>query len=221
MQDQPGFMFRPNLHEPGSKTVMGRSFPAGEQGGLEVLAFLAAHPATHRHLATKLVRHFVADDPPSGAVAAIEAVLRDTDGDLGQAALALVALPAAWTPLTKLRSPEDHALAVLRAADLPEADRLNLIGILSGLGQPPFLASFPIGWPDTAAEWAGPETMLRRVDWSYSFAGRVANGPAPEDMAAAALGPLLRPATIQAIQHAGSRREALALLFTAPEFQRR
>jgi uncharacterized protein (DUF1800 family) len=221
VDDTPGFMFRPALHEPGAKTLMGRSFPEGEEGGLEALAFLATHPATHRHLATKLVRHFVADDPPPAAVARIEGVLRDTSGDLGAASLALITLREAWQPLAKLRSPEDYALAVLRAVDLPDTARPSLLGAVSALGQPPFAAAFPIGWPDTAAEWAGPEAIMRRVDWAYSFAGRAERGPPAEELAAATLGPLLRPATLQAVQHAGSRREALALLFSAPEFQRR
>ena len=51
---------------PGRSVLMGRTFPPGEEGGIEALAFLADHPATHRHLATKLARHFVADDPPTG-----------------------------------------------------------------------------------------------------------------------------------------------------------
>src|SRR3954463_13179806 len=81
-RDNPGYRFRPNLHQPGDKTLLGRSFPEGEAGGETALRFLADHPATHRHLATKLVRHFVADAPPSDAVRAVEAALRDRGGDL-------------------------------------------------------------------------------------------------------------------------------------------
>ena len=200
---------------------MGRSFPEGEEGGIAALAFLAAHPATHRHLATKLVRHFVADDPPAGAVRVIEGVLRDSDGDLGAAALALVALPEAWTPLAKLRSPEDYVLAIMRASDAAATPAPVLIRVLAMLGEAPWDATFPIGWPDTAAEWAGPEEMVRRLDLAYAFAGLVAPGLAPEEVAASSLGPFLHPATALAMQHAGSRRDALALLFSSPEFQRR
>ena len=63
----PQFLFRLNAHEPGPKTVMGQTYPHGAEGGIEALAWMADHPATHRHLATKLVRHFVADDPPPAA----------------------------------------------------------------------------------------------------------------------------------------------------------
>ncbi len=81
----PGWLFRPGAHEPGMKTVMGRHFAEGEAGGIAALQFLASHPATHRHLAAKLVRHFVSDTPAPEAVRTIEGVLRDTDGDLGAA----------------------------------------------------------------------------------------------------------------------------------------
>ncbi len=220
--DPPGFRFRPFTHEPGEQIVMGRRFPPGEEGGVAVLTFLADHPATHRFLATKLVRHFVADDPPPDAVRRIEGVLRDTRGNLGAAAAALTTLPAAWQPQTKLRTPLDFAIASLRALDVPppQGDPPWLIGVLAGLGQPMWTAPQPNGWPDQAADWAGPEALLRRVDWAYGLAGRI-TGPDPAEVAENSLGPLLQPSTLEAIHHAGSRRDALTLLLASPEFQRR
>jgi uncharacterized protein (DUF1800 family) len=218
--DPPGFRFRPAAHEPGVQTVMGRRFPPGEQGGIAALRFLAGHPATHRFLATKLARHFVADDPPPAAIRPIQAVLRDTRGDLGAAAAALVRLDAAWQPGTKLRTPQDFMVATLRLL-APPADRLpNLPGRLAGLGQPFCAAPQPNGWPDRAADWAGPEAVMRRIDWSYGVAGRAGQRD-PAELAEAALGPLLRAETAQAMRRAAPRRDALTLLFTSPEFQRR
>jgi len=220
LEEQAGFRFRPAIHEPGAITVLGRRFAPGEQGGVDALAFLGTHPATYHHLATKLVRHFVADAPPPDAVRRVETVLHDTDGDLGQAALAVTGLEAAWQPLTKLRGPQDYVLAALRAADLPADARPNAQQIMRGLGQPLFGAPFPIGWPDQAADWAGPEPMMRRIDWAYGFAGRTAAMDA-EQVGDASLGPLLSADTRSQIKQAGSRRDALTLLFTSPEFQRR
>ena len=215
-----GFVYRPNTHEPGEQTVLGHTWPDGEEGGVAILAWLANHPATHRHLAEKLVRHFVADDPPPADVTAIEAVLRETDGDLGATARALVDLPGAWKPLTKLRTPQEYVIAAMRAVGAhPEAEP-QLPNIVEGLGQPVFKPTFPIGWPDRAADWAGPEAMLQRVDFSYQFAGRVTDQE-PMDIAENALGPLLGAETLNQIRHAGSRQDALALLLASPEFQRR
>ncbi len=217
----PGYMFRPNLHEPGEQVVMGRRFPNGEIGGVQALAFLATHPATYRHLAGKLVRHFVADVPPAGAVKRIETVLRESGGNLKTASLALLGLEEAWaTPLGKLRSPADFVVAAVRALDLPAEKRPDMQGVIAGLGQPFFAAPLPNGWPDTAADWAGGEAMLRRVDWAFSVSGR-AGSIDPAALAQATLGPLLPEPTLMQIARAGSRREGMTLLLASPEFQRR
>jgi uncharacterized protein (DUF1800 family) len=220
-----GFRFRPNAHEPGEKTLMGRTFPEGEQGGVLALAFLASHPSTHRFLATKLARHFVADDPPPDAVRRIEGVLRDTGGDLGAASLALVSLDAAWrNPGGKLRTPQDYVVAALRAADLPAdkmpADGMWIANTVGGLGQPYFSAPLPNGWGDRAVDWTSPEAMLRRIDWSYGLAGRMGQTD-PEQLADASLGPLLRAGTREQMAGAGARRDAITLVLSSPEFQRR
>jgi uncharacterized protein (DUF1800 family) len=216
----PGFRYRPFAHQPGVQTVMGRQFPPDEAGGVEALKFLANHPAAHRFLATKLVRHFVADDPPPAAVGAIEVVLRDTKGDLGAASAALVTLDAAWQSATKLRTPMDYLVASVRALDVPPDRIPNMTGMLADLGQPLWTAPAPNGWPDRAADWAAPEAMLRRIDWASGFAGRIGDRDVVE-VADMTLGPLLRPATRDAIRRAGSRRDAMTLLLTSPEFQRR
>ena len=96
--------------------------------------------------------------------------------------------------------------------------------MLARLGQTFWGAPLPNGWPDQAADWDGSDAILSRVDWAYTYAGRVDNGNTgaqPAEIANAALGGLLRPATAAAIAAAGSRREAVTLLFASPEFQRR
>jgi uncharacterized protein (DUF1800 family) len=216
-----GFVFRAATHEPGGKAVLGRLFEEGEAAGEAALRFLAVQPATHRHLAVKLARHFVADDPPPAAVRAIEGALRDTGGELGAAAQALVRLEAAWaTPLAKLRTPQDFVLAACRGVALePEREPLVLQAMVA-LAQPLWAAPQPNGWPDQAASWAGPEALMRRAEWAYGLAARFPRLE-PRAVAEAVLGPLARAETAQAIARAGSVRDALTLLFASPEFQRR
>ena len=223
--DQPGFRFRPMAHEPGTQLLMDREFPDGEAGGVAALHFLAAHPLTQRFLATKLVRHFVADDPPADAVRRVEDVLLETRGDLGAAADALVSLDAAWQPASKLRTPMDFVVATMRMLDLPPEQRqgMNLPRIVGSLGQPMWNAPQPNGWPDRASDWTTPEAIMRRIDWAYSVSGRVSadSGQDTAELAEATLGPLLGDDTLQAVHRAGSRRDAITLLLTSPEFQRR
>lgn len=214
-----GFIWRPMNHEPGEKTLLGRRFPEGPDSQEAALRFLGAHPATYHHLAVKLARHFVADDPPASAVRTLEDTLRRTNGDLGATSRALVRLPEAWSsPLSKFRTPVDHVLAVSRAAGVSQPDLV--IQALADLGQGLWTAPQPNGWPDQASEWMGPEALMRRVDWTYTFAARLdqANLPA---VTQAALGPLASASLIDAMRGAGSVRDALTLLFTSPEFMYR
>jgi uncharacterized protein (DUF1800 family) len=220
--DRPptGFLFRPLAHEPGPQFVMGRKFPPGEEGGLAALRFLSAHPATWTALAEKLVRHFVADDPPPRAVAKIAAVLADTDGDLRAASLAIIDLPEAWRPLAKLKTPIEYMVSVLRTTP-PSARRdPPYLTILRRLGQPLWAAPLPNGWSDLAADWAGSDAVLGRIGFGFTEAARQQLTD-PMELADATLGSMLRPETATAIRRAGSRAEAASLLFAAPEFQRR
>jgi uncharacterized protein (DUF1800 family) len=220
--DTTGFIFRPNAHEPGPQTVLGQTFGSGEQAGIDALNFLASYPTTYTHLAQKLVTHFIADKPPPRAVAHIASALHDTNGDLGAASAALVDLPEAWKPARKLKTPFDYVVSTLRALPPPGQLPPNPLGILNGLGQPLWNAPLPNGWPDQAAQWSGSAALLTRIDWAYTYAGRFDRfdtGPQPIDIATAALGPRLRPATISAMASAGSPREALTLFLASPEFQ--
>jgi uncharacterized protein (DUF1800 family) len=63
--------------------------------------------------------------------------------------------------------------------------------------------------------------MLRRVEWAHAVAGRFAARSNPAALAEQVLGPLASPATLREMSRAGSQRDALTLLFTSPEFQRR
>ncbi|NKC30744.1 DUF1800 domain-containing protein [Falsiroseomonas selenitidurans] len=215
------FQFRPAAHEPGPKRLLGQRFAEGEAGGEAALRVLARHPATARHLAVKLARHFVADTPPPAAVSALERVLRESDCDLGAASRALVQLPEAWDPpLTKFRTPSDYTLAAGRALGLTGTQGDLVRNGMGQLAQPLWTAPQPNGWPDRAAEWATPEALMRRVDWAYRLAGRFARA----DLAAvteAALGPFARAETVAEMRRAGSTRDALTLLLASPEFMHR
>ncbi|TXM60956.1 DUF1800 domain-containing protein, partial [Methylobacterium sp. WL120] len=114
--DAGRFLFSPNRHEPGPATILGRTYePGGLEQGDAVLDALARHPATARHLARKLATHFIADDPPDGAVARLATAYREGDGDLAVVAAALVATPEAWDPAPrKFKTPYEFVLSAAR-----------------------------------------------------------------------------------------------------------
>ncbi len=116
-----GYTFAPNRHEPGPKTVLGKTYPQeGKAQGLAILADLARHPATASFIATKLARHFVADQPPPALVNRLAANFRETGGDLAALARTLLTAPESWSaPAAKMRMPQEFLIATLRAFAAP------------------------------------------------------------------------------------------------------
>ncbi len=215
------FVFQTDWHEPGSRTLLGVRYP--DRGVLQaetMLRALAVHPATARHIATKLARHFVADVPPPALVERLAQVHVTTGGDLSAVYRTLIEAPEAWAaPLAKFKTPWDWNVSALRAVGARTADA-RAVGALSELGQPVWRPGSPAGWEDVAASWAAPDALLRRVEVASRMAALV---PAVD---ARALGPRLLPATWSAatgaaIARAESPAQGLAMLLVAPEFMRR
>ena len=215
------FAFRPAAHEPGAKTVMGQRVEEGEEAGVALLRWLARHPATHRALARKLAAHFYADRPDPAIMRAAEGALRDSGGNLGAAARALISRPEALSaPLAKMRPPHDVVIAALRAVGAPP-DRAQLaVAGMNQLAQPLWNPPSPQGWPDRFEDWAGPEALLARADWAFATAGRFSRTDA-QAAAEAALGRLAPESLRREIGRAGSAQDAITLLLASPEFQRR
>ncbi len=111
-----GFHFAANRHEPGAHSVLGKTYTeGGKEKGLAVLRDLARHPATATFLATKIAKHFVADEPPPALVAKLAESFRKSEGDLAVVARTLLTAPEAWeAPATKLRTPSEFLLASFR-----------------------------------------------------------------------------------------------------------
>lgn len=223
-EDRAGqFVFRENAHEPGGRTVMSRRYGLqGMEQGLSVLRDLAADPSTARHVCGKIARHFVSDTPSPALTERLERRWIDTGGDLAQVAKALVESPEAWDPTpAKFKTPYEYALSTWRLIGAGPSAIERLAPILTGLGQKPFSAPSPRGWPDDAQTWAAPDALIKRMQWAQGFAAVVADRTDPNDLAVLALGARLTPAVAKAVSRAETRREAFALLVMSPEFQRR
>jgi uncharacterized protein (DUF1800 family) len=221
---QDVFHFEPRAHEPGDFVLMGKTYPEGgiEQGEA-VLEDLARDPRTARFLATKLCRHFIADDPPAAAVERVARRFRESDGDLAAVSAALVECPEAWEPeRRKFRRPEEHLIATLRATGAPVPRGPGLVALLRDMGQLSYRSPGPDGWPDVADFWSSPDALWKRVEFASAFAARVADaGASVLASARGALGPTLGEPTLAAIAGAEDPAQGLALLLTSPEFLRR
>lgn len=221
---KPGeFHFRPMLHDPGSKTILGRTYPEnGVAEGEAVLAALARQPATARHIATKLARHFVADDPPRALVERLAQTYLANGGELVPVYETLIESDESWRePLAKYKAPQDLVISVYRALDYVPERLEPLAALLTQLGQRPFTPGSPAGWPDTAAAWDGGDALLKRIEWAAAVGAVAGNRVEPGPLAEAVLGATAGEHTHSAVRYAESGGQGLALLFAAPEFQRK
>jgi uncharacterized protein (DUF1800 family) len=217
------FVFRPNLHEPGTRTIFGKSYPqAGEAQARAVLVDLARAPTTATHVATKIARHFGGDTPPTTLVQRLAGTFVKSRGDLPTLYRTLIESPESWAarPL-KFKTPWEWTISALRGLGHTQIGQLQMASVQTQLGQPVWKPGSPAGWDDIAASWAAPDALLRRVE----FAQRIV-APVGDSLDARALGPRLipaslNPATAEQIARAESPASALALLLVSPDFLRR
>ncbi|MFG1477026.1 DUF1800 domain-containing protein [Xanthobacter sp. V4C-4] len=214
--------FEPAHHEPGPKTVLGKTYPdvGGEQLQL-VLDDLARHPATARHVSTRMCRAFLSEEPPPQLVARMAQAFQRTDGDLGEVVRVMVRSDEAWSlPPRKVRSPMELVYVVARLLNaVPNQPPVEQA--LAAMGQPYFSAPSPKGWPDEDNAWATADGIKTRLDWARSVAGAF---HAAIDIRQIADGPLrgvLSDETRTTLLQAESQEQALTLLIMSPELQRR
>lgn len=219
----PGaFRYRPFIHQPGDKILLGETYREGDQDeGIAALQALARHPATARHVSVKLARHFIADDPPVSVIDRLTGTYIATDGDLGAMAGTLVDLiDEIENPLGKVRSPHDYVVAAMRAFNGVDHSEKAVISMRL-MGQMPFNAPSPAGWPDRAEGWIGPDALSKRIDWAVAVGQRMPAFVNPVRIAQNTIWPLASAESRFQIEAAPSVADGIALLLASPEFQRR
>ncbi len=215
------FTFVENRHEPGKVSILGRSYGGtGLSAGFAVLDDLARHPATARHIATRLARHFVSDVPPAGLVAKLEAAFVKTGGDLRAVSEALVMAPEAWAhPASKIVPPFDFLVALQRGfgLDTPPGETVRLSNIL---GQPLWNAASPKGWPDDDDAWISPSPIRERLRIAEAIAKKLPKAD-PRALLTAVFADTVSENTRLAVHRAETRDQAIELMIMSPEFMRR
>lgn len=237
------FEFHALAHDDGAKSVFGLTLPAGlgRDDGERLLDFLARHPATAKHLASKLCQRLVSDSPSPELVDRVAAVFLSTDGDLPATYRAIVESPEFWSsPSSKTRTPFEFVVASVRAVGTLDEVRLPLAGALEVLGQPLYRCAPPTGYREDAAAWISAGALVSRIN----FGLRLATGRIPgvvvqlppkdasvERIAEHILGRPASPATLATVTRALGSDDSLderqldvskvvGLLLGSPEFQK-
>ncbi len=221
---EPGaFYFREAFHEPGAQQLLGKRYgEAGVEQGEAALRDLALNPHTAKHLATKLARHFVADEPPVALVERMARAYLDSRGNLPATYRALLESPESWSAsLSKYKTPADYIYSAHRALQLPFVGKPMELRLFEQLGQRPFQPGSPAGYPDRGADWDGSSALLKRLEWAREQGQKLGTTRDAGKVAESALGGTLTADTRTAIARAQDGAQALTLLLASPEFMRR
>jgi uncharacterized protein (DUF1800 family) len=168
------YRYKTGAHDRGEKRVLGKTFPAGhdEDEGLRLLALLAEHPSTARHVATRLCARFVSDAPDAACIDVASKAFVSSHGEITAVVRAVVESPSFAAPSAyggKLKTPVELVASAARALDAVPDGNLALADTLQRLGEPLLQESVPTGYPDGETDWASNGAMLARMRFATAL----------------------------------------------------
>lgn len=222
------FRYESSWHDRFNKLVLGRYLghdaPA-QRDGRQVLDLLASHPGTASHIAEKLVRRLVCDDPPEALVRRAAATFQSCwqkPDQITRVLRTIVLSPEFGASRgKKTRRPFEFTVALLRGLQIrPRRLGETFLWRYDSLGQPLFGHPAPNGYPDRGPAWMHTEGMLKRWQFILSLCGG-------EFAAEGVKAPALEPGGLQTwsmrlfgVQMpAGLRPAGLEMLLMSPHFQ--
>jgi len=231
--------FNPARHDFGAKMLLGRQIDgAGLWEFEQTLDVLARHPATARHISSKLALYFMGDAPPD-VVDRMTAKFQRSDGDIAEVLSVLFKSAAFKASLgKKLKDPVHYAVSAVRLAydGRQIANTAPLQGWINRLGQSLYSRDTPDGYPLEDAAWSGPGQLTTMFEVARQIGANSAglfkpNIAGAEDQPAfpqlqnalfyATLEKRLSPQTRSALAQARSPAEWNTLFLSSPEFLHR
>lgn len=169
------FFFNARVHDDGEKTVLGHKIPAGGgiKDGLMVLDILAHHPSTAKFIATKLVRHFVADNPPPALVDRVAATFTKTDGDIRETLKTIFfsnEFNSTEAYRVKIKRPFELVISAIRTLGADTNGGPGTHRWIERMGEPLYGFQTPNGYSDAAESWVNTGGLLERMNFGLALA---------------------------------------------------
>jgi uncharacterized protein (DUF1800 family) len=212
------FTFDPKRHEPGPKTVLGKTISENNVNeGLEVLDTLAKSPATAKFISTKLARRFVADDPPPALVAAMAKKFLESGGDIKEVLRVMVHSKEFWSPdiyRKKVKTPLEFIASAVRATGTQVQNPMPIVQALNKMAMPLYQMQPPTGYSTNGQAWMNSDALLERLNFSVSLTSGGMGGVNFDPLRMLALGLLARSAKeeVVPVSTAGGADAAITLV---------
>ena len=173
--------FMSERHEPGKKTVLGKTYKRGRKSLKIVIKDLVNHPSCREFIATKLCRYLITDHPTKEMIAPIIKAWEQSDGHLPEVHKAAIKVAFEFNDKhNKFQTPENWWLQMGRMTDAkwpPSDDKFDTYQLgygpdpyqakphkfMKDMGHHPYLSQQPNGFSDLAEDWMSPELIIRRL----------------------------------------------------------
>jgi uncharacterized protein (DUF1800 family) len=166
----------PALHDEGVKTYLGHT---GNLGPADVIAILAAHPATGPFLARKLYAFFAYDNPGDDVVQPLAETYYRSGHSIKAMMRQLLRSDTFYSAQAfeeHVKSPVEFVVGTVRELGVPMPTE-DLARALTAMGQDLFNPPNVGGWPG-GVQWASANGLVVR----YNFAGALSAQLAPRDL---------------------------------------
>jgi uncharacterized protein (DUF1800 family) len=177
--------FRPDQHDCGEKVLFAGTpheamIPATcddpPQGlaDLELaLDAIVAHPATAEFISTKLLQHFLAEDPSDEQIAPVVDRWELTGGNLREVLREILTSDDFLDPerrRSKLKTPLEHLVGAFRATRGMTDGIAGVLGYLARMQHLPFYNPVPTGYSELGGDWLDTNGMLERQNLGMNLA---------------------------------------------------
>ena len=239
------FFFNARTHDDGEKTVLGQKIPAGGgfRDGLTVLDILSRHPSTAKFIATKLVRHFVADNAPKSLVDRVAATYTKTDGDIREMLKTIFfsnEFNSTEAYRVKIKRPFELVVSAIRTLGADTNGGPGTHNWIARMGEPLYGFQTPNGYSDAAESWVNTGGLLERMNFGLALAGnrvqgtqvdlaRLTNGQTSQSkvmdealkvVLAGKISPSARETLLKQLDQSDPVTKVVGLILGTPEFQR-
>jgi len=241
-QNAGTFVFNARMHDDGEKVVLGHKIPAGGgiKDGLMVLDILAHHPSTAKFISTKLVRHFVADDPPRALVDRVAATFTKTDGDIREMLKTIFfsrEFNSTEAYRAKIKRPFELVISAIRSLGADTNGGPGTHQWIARMGEPLYGYQTPNGYSDVAESWVNTGGLLERMNFGLALANNRIPGTRVnlsklsgeqskvmdeylKNLLAGEVSTATRAALVKQLDQSDPVTKVVGLILGTPEFQR-